>query len=188
MTEVGEKTDFAGGRVQKKTNRINRVVRNRKGVHLHVANFERIAGVEKLAIDFDLQLRLDGFARLSIAINRQIQFRGETDKPGDVVGMFVRDENAVQTFRRAGNRGESVANLASAEPGVDEQTDFAGFEIGAISVGTTAENRELNRHAGEVKSSTQPSQRFSRKWTEFFFRFGCFSEKENGPTKISPGQ
>ena len=72
MTEVREKTNFSTGRVQKKPDRINRVVRNGKSVHADVADIKRVAGVKKLAIDFDLQLRLDGFARLAIAINWEI--------------------------------------------------------------------------------------------------------------------
>jgi hypothetical protein len=46
VTEVGEKTNFASGRVQKKSDGINRIVRHRKRVHAHIADFKRISRVK----------------------------------------------------------------------------------------------------------------------------------------------
>src|SRR4051812_25635229 len=74
--------------------------------------------------------------------------------------MFVCDEDAVQPFWRARNAGEFLPDLSSAESGVDEEPDFAGFEIGAVAAGTAAENRELDRHARENKMSAQSNQLF----------------------------
>jgi hypothetical protein len=63
-----------------------------------------------------------------------------------MIGMFVRDENAIQRFGRPGNGGEAFANLLSAKAGIDQEAGAFGFEIGAIAARTAAENGELHWH------------------------------------------
>ncbi len=99
------------------------------------------AHMRNLALELLLELKFNRLARVAIAIDRDVQFRGEPDEAVDVVGMFVRDEDAGQPFGRATDGGKPFAGLAGAETGVDEQTGFPGFQVGAIAVGTTAENR-----------------------------------------------
>ena len=55
-----------------------------------------------------------------------------------MIGMFVREKNAVEIFGRATNGSEAFADLAAGKAGVDQQPGFAGFEIGAIAAGTAA--------------------------------------------------
>ena len=59
-------------------------------------------------------------------------------------------ENSRKTFRRARNAGELLSDLPPTESGVDEDPDFGGFEIGAVSAGTAAKNREVNRHGARI--------------------------------------
>ena len=61
-----------------------------------------------------------------------------------MVGMFVGDENAGQGLGSSRKAGEFLADLPAAEPGVDQEPDFAGFEIGAIAAGAAAKDGEVN--------------------------------------------
>jgi len=63
-----------------------------------------------------------------------------------VVGVLVREENAAESFGRAADLGETFANLFRAEPGIDQEARVTALEIGAIAIGTAAQDRELNRN------------------------------------------
>jgi len=64
-----------------------------------------------------------------------------------MIGMFVGDQDAVEAFRGAANRGEPLADLAGAEPGIDEQSRLVRFKVRAIAAGTAAQDGESCRHA-----------------------------------------
>jgi hypothetical protein len=63
-----------------------------------------------------------------------------------MIGMFVREQDAVQVFGRAADRSEAFADLTAGKSSVDQEAGFSGFEIGAIAAGTAAKNRKLNCH------------------------------------------
>ena len=143
-----------------KSDRIRGVVRDGKSVDGHVANGEGIAGDEKMGVDLNLQLGFDGFAGQAIAINGHLQFCGQAGQAGDVVGMLVGDENAVNAFRGAGDGGEALANLASAETGVNQKAGFRRFQIGAIASRTAAQNCQLNRHGQTLEGAAAAGNLF----------------------------
>jgi hypothetical protein len=91
-------------------------------------------------------LEFDRFAREAIAIDWNLQLRTKTGQALDVIGMFVRKQDAIEILRRAADGSETFANLASGKSRVDKETGFAGFQIGAIAAGTAAKNRKLNCH------------------------------------------
>ena len=47
--------------------------------------------------------------------------------------MFVRDQDAGQTFRRASDAREALSDLARAKSGVDEDARLGSFQQGAIA-------------------------------------------------------
>ena len=67
-------------------------------------------------------------------------------QPGDVIGMFVRDENGLDAFRGAGDGGQTPANLPPAKAGVDQNAGLRRFQIRAIASRTAAQNRQSYRH------------------------------------------
>ena len=121
-------------------------MRHAERVHAHIAHLEARAGAENAAVEFGFQLALDSFLREAVAINGDVQSRGEHGETLDVIRMFVRDEDAAQAFRRASDGEEAVADLPSAQAGVDEQARLAGFQKGAIAAGTAAEKGEMGGH------------------------------------------
>src|ERR1039458_6976921 len=71
VTEVGDKTDVAGGGAQQKTDGVLGIVRDGEGVHQQVADFKARAGVEEVADKFSLQLKFKCFLGGAVAINRR---------------------------------------------------------------------------------------------------------------------
>jgi hypothetical protein len=69
-----------------------------------------------------------------------------------MIGVLVGDENPIQTFRRARNGGEPLADLTSGEAGVDQETRLGRFQIGAVASGTAAENSEVDRHTTTLEA------------------------------------
>ena len=147
MAEIGQETDFMSASVQHEADWIVSIVRNGKSIDAHVANVEGATGREEMThFQAHLQLQFDRFTGETIAVDRNFQLRAQTGQALDVVGMFVREKNAIEIFGRAANRSEAFADLAAGKAGVDQQPGFAGFEISAIAAGTAAKNRKLNCH------------------------------------------
>ena len=144
VAEVGDDANVARDGAKKKSDRVLRVVRNGKSVHCHVANLKTRTGGEDAGIEFCFERVFGGFERGAVAVNRNFQFRGDAVESLDMVGMFVRDQNAGQTFRRAPDARKPLADLARAQPSVNEDARFGSFEQGAIARRTAGENRKLD--------------------------------------------
>ena len=146
VPQVGEETNAATIRVQHKTDGIISVMRNRERFDSDVAKLKRCTGVEETKIEAGIfKLQFDRFLGEAIAVNGNRQFVAERAETVGVIGMFVREQNTAETFRRATNLREPFADLFGTESGIDQETGVAGLEVGAIAVGTTAKDRELNR-------------------------------------------
>jgi hypothetical protein len=120
---------------------------NAERIHPHIADFEAGTGAENAKIEARLQLDFDGLFRQSIAVNGNVQLGGQAEQTLNVIGMFVRDQNARQTFGAASNLQQTLADLAPAQPGINEEAGFGGFEVSTIATGTAAENGQRDRHA-----------------------------------------
>ena len=70
VAEIGEKTNLVPARVEHEANGIVGVVRDGKRIHAHIADIEGSAGGKDAAIEFGFELKLDGFAREAVAVNR----------------------------------------------------------------------------------------------------------------------
>jgi len=138
MAQVCEKTDGTYASVQNEAHGVLGVMRNGKGVDADFTQFKGRTGHKHAAIELRLELAFDGFAGIAIAIDRDVQLGSDRAETLDVVRMLVGDEDASEVFRGAANRGEALADLAATEARVNEQTRFAGFQIGTIATGTAA--------------------------------------------------
>lgn len=138
MAEVREETDGASTGIQDEADGVLGVVRDGKGVDAHLTQFERGAGDEHAAVELGRELAFDGFAGVAIAVNGDVEFGGDGGEALDMIAVFVGDENARQPFGSAADGGQSLADLAAAEAGIDEQTRLTGLQIGTIATGTAA--------------------------------------------------
>ncbi len=150
VAEVGQETDVAAADAQKKPDRIASIVRDGESIHQHVADFKGGAGGEDLEFQRQSERGGDGVAGVPIAIDRDAQFRRQAGEALDMVGMFVGDEDAREAFGRAADGEETLADLASAQAGIDEEAGLVRLEVGAIAAGTAAENGESHGHARTV--------------------------------------
>ena len=121
VAEVGREADVAAGGAQKKSDGVLRVMRNGKGFDQHVGDLKARAGGEQLPVDFRFESvgvfqreigflapfvfeRPDGCVlRVAIAKNGNTKFIRDAEQSGDVVRVFVGDENGCEIFRRATN-------------------------------------------------------------------------------------
>lgn len=162
MTEVGEKTNVHTLGAQEITDRIVSIVRDGKSIHTDFTDLESGAGVKETKIETSFgELQFDRFLGEPIAIDRNVQLAAERAEAIGVIGMFVREENAGEAFWLAADLLETVANLAGAEAGVDQEAGRSGLEIGTIAIRATAENRELKRHAFDSRAARSGEQRGS---------------------------
>lgn len=120
-----------------------------------VALIEAIEHGSFVVVPFAFESPKSGFLGGAIAVDRKFQFVRKREQTGDVVGVFVRDEDAGEILGRATDRGEALANLAGAEARVHEDAGFVGFHIGAIATGTAAEDGEPNGHRGDYELKVQ---------------------------------
>ena len=89
-----------------------------------------------------------------------------------MIGVFVGDEDAVQSFGRASERGQPLADLPATKAGIDEHAGLLGFQIGTVAGRTAAQDSQANRHGPEAKGAQTAGQSFSgsrptwgRTWT-----------------------
>lgn len=146
VSEVREKTDVCAVGAKKKANRIVGVVRHVKRINDDGAQIETSARFKQAELGIDPELRSNGVARLAITVNREFQFGSQSREPLDVIGMFVRDENAIKAFGRASNGQQALPNLAAAQARIDQQARVIALEISAVPAGTAAEDGELHWH------------------------------------------
>ena len=180
VAEVGGKSDVAGGGAEDVADGVLRVVRNGKSLDENVGDFKTCAGGKKLPVDFSFE-GAGGFKgeigflapfvfecpdgpvlRAAVAINRNLKFVGDAEQPGNVVAVFVRDQNGGEIFRRATDAGEALADLARGKSGVHEDAGLGGLDVGAIAGRAAAENGEFDGHEWKLRRKAESGKRKTR--------------------------
>jgi len=126
VAKVGGEAEVAGGGANQITNGILRVVRNGKRFDADIADLKSRAGGEKLPVDLRLEMFGDigsigrrtffadplgfqrpdrGVLRVAIAIDGNAKFIRQAEEAGDVIAVFVSDENGREVFRCPANGG-----------------------------------------------------------------------------------
>ena len=146
VSQVGGEANVAAAGVQEKSNGILGVMRDGESVHCNVADFETAAGREEAAFKLGVVLAFNCLVSGTITVKRDAQFVGEAGQTLDVIRMFVGDQDAVQTFWRATDARQTLADLPHTETRINENAGFVGFQIGAVAAGTAAQNRKINSH------------------------------------------
>jgi hypothetical protein len=162
VAEISDESDIAVGGVKQKTDGVLRVVRNGESVYEQIGDFKTGAGVKEPAVEMSFEDTLKFIFGGAVAVNRDVQLGGDASESLNVVGVLMGDENGGEVFRRAPNAGEALPNLAWAEPGVHEDAGFGGFDIGAISAGTAAENGEFDGHKWTLVAERSGGKFFRR--------------------------
>ena len=132
-----------------------RVVRDGKRFHRDVAHVEAAPGAEEAEVQVRVQGAFDFILGGAIAINREAEFFRDADETGDVIAVFVGDEDGREIFRRPPDAREPLADLTRAEAAVHQHAGFIGFDVGSVAGGAAAEDREFDCHAGTLMSVRQ---------------------------------
>lgn len=148
MTEVRQHTDIAGSRFEQKPDRVLSIVGHGERIHHHVAQFKRRARLEQPAFHWYFTFPAEGVAGQAVAVHRHIELLTQHGEPGDMVRVFVGNQDSREVLRRLADGCQAVADLAQAEPGVDQNARFRGLKIGTIAARTAAKNRQAYAHGG----------------------------------------
>ena len=98
MTKIGEPTDARGGCVNHKANRLNGVVRHGESFNGEVAHFKGMPGFENPKLKIAFVNVPDFIGGMPVAINWNAELSGQHAQACDVVGMFMGDENTIESF------------------------------------------------------------------------------------------
>ena len=146
MAEISQETDVCRGGAQEETDGLLGIVGHTESFDQDIAYFEAGTGGEHAPLAGEAQLILDRLLGGTVAINGNVELGGQSDQALHMVGMFVGDEDRAEVLRGAANRGQPFADLTEAEPGIDQDAGVISLDIGAVSGGAAAENRQANRH------------------------------------------
>ena len=70
-----------------------------------------------------------------------------------MVGMFVRDENAIEPFGGAVERAQRIANAFGTEAAIDEHACTGRFQVRGIAAAAATENGEPNLLHGRERTA-----------------------------------
>lgn len=152
IAEIGDDGDFCAVGAKGVADRIGGVVRNGEGRNFDVADGEALAradmfdavelfcgGFGQNANDF----RVGSFGEVSSGFPMSEKLR----KSAGVVGVFVRNENAVDAFGGFFERGEAAKSFFAAKSGVDEEAGALCFK--QCGIARTARGQDGNSKADE---------------------------------------
>ena len=127
VAEVGNHGDFDAARAKRKAQRVDGIVRNRKRGDFDIANREALARLNEIHTRQAPGVRLgehaQGFGmRRGREINRGAPLGEQGGQPADMVGMFVRDDDAVEPLGGLFVHGKAAKGFALAEAGIDQET------------------------------------------------------------------
>jgi hypothetical protein len=137
--------------MQKKTDRVYGIVRNREALNRDVPHHPPGAGLEKLdRRGFDV-LPIDQRRRVARAVYGNglvaaLAPAHDSRESGDMIGVFVSDENGVDGFERLADQSETPRELAHAEPGIDQDSRFGRGEKRRITGTSACQNAEPDRN------------------------------------------
>src|ERR1043166_4311425 len=102
--------------------------------------------------------------------------------------MLVRDENAIQFFRRAANAQETFPDLPPTQSGIDEHARLARLHKRAVPARATPENGELDGHARRLGQAQSASKLFVNFRTSRVLRRTTSSNPHETTTRSAAGR
>ena len=147
VAEVGDDRDFDSIRAKGEPQGVDGVVRNAEGRDFNVADDKSLPGpnvlhaVQALVRSFrqDAQhFSVRGF----VQINRGAPLAQHLRERADVIGMFVGDDDTVETIDVASDRGKAPQRFFFAKPCVHQQTGLLRLEQGAVARTARTQNRD----------------------------------------------
>ena len=142
VTEIGNKSEAAGTGGKHEPERIDRVVRHGKRLHCHVADRKLRPGHKEPPIATSPRETAGPkrFGGEPIAINRQIEFTAENFKSADMIGVFVREKDAVELLWHDTALLQAQYQLPRAQAAIDKNLAMRRCNQRAVSRAPAAEH------------------------------------------------
>src|SRR5215469_3615059 len=143
VTEVGQKSyrSFIAGKYE--SDRIDRIMWHVETLDFQIFNCEDRPGFK---FPEGLLGRVSAinhrFGCVPVAVERDFKSPGQNLETRNMITMFVRNENPVQRLGLYSYRLKSPADLASAQPGINQESAAVRSQKRAISRASTAEHRQ----------------------------------------------
>ena len=142
VAEVGEEADAAVEVMEDVADGVVGVVGDGEGFDGEVSEGEGLPGFKEFPSGVAGEFRTEVFHGGPVAVDGDAVAAGEDVKAGDVVAVFVGDEDGVEVAQGPPEGEEAVFDLFAAEAGVDEDADGVGFEVGAVAATAAGEDGE----------------------------------------------
>ena len=139
VAQVGGDADAHALGFEAEAHRVDGVVRDAEALHFDIADPEAGAGLEGLQARRRNGAPVDGGGGQARQVDHGADalLAGQHRKTGDVIGVFVGDQDGVDGLERFTDRGEAFAQFAHAEAGVDQNARIFGGQEGGVA-GTAA--------------------------------------------------
>ena len=152
VAEIGGKTDFDAFGAKGEAHRIGGVVRNGEGHDLDIAHAEAPAGGEVFGLRQLWNRTLlvahrpaPGLMGRRSQEDRHIQFCGQPLQSGNMVGVFVRDQDRGNFLGALAQRPQPLASFAARQPGIHQNS--RGTRRHQHAVPTAAARQHRHRHS-----------------------------------------
>jgi hypothetical protein len=124
-------------------------MRHGKTLHGDIADIEFRSGAKDspVAMMLERAATANGFGRLGVRINWNVEFSAENFQAANVVAVFVSEKNTVKLFRIHPALLEPKNDLAGAQSAIDQDSGMIGREERTVS-GTAAPEHCQTEHAG----------------------------------------
>ena len=185
VTEIGDEPEPATPGMKRVTDRFDRVMRDRKSLDGDIADGKFRAGPEQAPVAMRCERSASNrFRGKRVAINRHLIFAAEHFEPANMIAMFVREQDAIELFRRDPAKRETIHDLPRAQSAIDQEPAMIGRDQGRIS-GAAASEHGQTEH---VRSLTNERTIHKRKGTrERVISFPGESVL-TGPLMVAPKQ
>src|SRR5205823_4176962 len=96
-TEIGNEAEATRTRVKNKTDRIDRVMRDRKSLDGDIANRKLTTGAKDPPIAMPIQgvIAANRLGRKRVRVDRDLKFSAENFEPANMIAVFVSENNSV---------------------------------------------------------------------------------------------
>jgi len=143
VAQIGGQADLDPLRPETKPDWIDGVVRNRKAIDFDIA--DREGGARLKAFQRGLKIEpIDSGRGKPGDKDRLAAFPGQRHQSGHMIGVFVRDDNAVQAVLGLANRIQAEDEFFAAQTGVDDNACTCGGNEGGVAGTAARENANLN--------------------------------------------
>ena len=135
--------------MKQKSDRIYRIVRNRKCVHSDVADGKLRSGAEDSPVSMFLERAVtsDRFSGQGVGVYRYLKFPTKHFQATNVIAMLVGKQDAIELFRSDSALFEAQCQLPRAQSAINQNVAVTSGDEGAVSRTSAPQHRQTEHVA-----------------------------------------